>query len=377
MNRKTGVSKVIIASTPAVSVCGGIQPGILRKILTENKHFLDAGLAARILFAMPPDQSQRWSDDFVSDVTKNRYRQVIDRIHFWQSDGEVKPLNPEEPDIISLSEPAQKVFIDFLEENSDEREQVGTDTQKAFFPKLTGYAARIALVFHIVKFFDEDATEYKTIDVATMESAVQLVRWFKRESLRIIEAICGETVQVDFEEAAILRTIRRKGETTAREIVQSGQVYRGPGGTERAVLKMEAMVQNGQLIADVRKAANGVEVTYYSLSSANYANNAYAISDPLEDGVDDGDDGISGFVRAEELIVTLPDEVEEWLDKMVSTEEPIVSVPDEFEAWLAEAAWAEEPAVSLSEEAEEWLTEAAFASERAWHEANGVPYLDE
>lgn len=46
-NRKTG-RKVFSAPTPAVAICGGIQPGILKKAICENPHFLDIGFNARI-----------------------------------------------------------------------------------------------------------------------------------------------------------------------------------------------------------------------------------------------------------------------------------------------------------------------------------------
>jgi len=316
VNRKSGTKKIMIATTPAVSICGGIQPGILRKILTENKHFFDAGLAARILFAMPPDQSQRWSDDVVSEETRDRYREVINRIHRWQSNEEDKPLKPEEPDIIKLSETAQEVFIDFCNENADEREQMESDTQKAFFPKLTGYAARIALVFHIVKWIDEDTVDYDFIDGETMESAIQLTQWFKREALRINENMRGETAQVDFEASAILGAIRRKDELTARELVQSTRLFRGKGGVEQAMQKMEALVSKGQLVADERKADNGTMTKYYSLPDT-----VYAIPETTENGVDkNGVDGVDAS-SCENLTVN-SEFIENRVDDVDSTCDP-------------------------------------------------------
>ena len=341
VNRKGGggMKKVIFAATPAVSVCGGIQPGMLRKILTENKHFFDSGFIARILFAMPPDQSQRWTYDVVSDNTRNQYRELINGIRSWRFGNNANSLNPEEPDIITLSKSAEMMFADLCNANGEEREQMESDAQKAFFPKLTGYAARIALVFQLVKWWKNDTADYNIVDGETMESAIQLSQWFKREALRINEAIRGETAQVDLEASEILRVIRQKGEATVREIVQSGQAFRGEGGTERATVKVDTMVQKGLLIAEVRKAGNGVMVKYYSLPNADYAN---AIPNFLEDdvvGVDGSEDETFETAKTEATVWDLPDEVEEWLAEMALemalVEEPVVSLPDEVEAWLA------------------------------------------
>ncbi len=50
-DRKTGEKTTIYIPHAAVGVTGGIQPGVLARLLSD--HFLESGLAARILFAMP------------------------------------------------------------------------------------------------------------------------------------------------------------------------------------------------------------------------------------------------------------------------------------------------------------------------------------
>ena len=258
VNRKSTGQKISVATTPAISICGGIQPGILSKILKENEHYFDAGLAARILFAMPPDQSQRWTNAVVSEATKNRYQGIIDRIHSWQSYTDDNPLNPENPDVLTLSESAQEAFIAFYNANAEERERMESETQKAFWPKLTGYAARIALVFHVVKKIDGHVTDYDTIDGETMESAIRLVQWHKRESLRIVQAMRGEAPQIDTEATDILDVLRRKAEPlTAREVGQLVNSFHGKGGTERCERKLREMVVEGTLLSAFVKGDNG------------------------------------------------------------------------------------------------------------------------
>src|SRR5262249_32420171 len=59
VDRKTGDRPTLVIPHAAVSVCGGIQPGVLARALTPE--FLDAGLAARFLMAMPTKLPKRWS----------------------------------------------------------------------------------------------------------------------------------------------------------------------------------------------------------------------------------------------------------------------------------------------------------------------------
>ncbi|MCL2304832.1 MAG: DUF3987 domain-containing protein, partial [Planctomycetaceae bacterium] len=243
-NRKTG-KKLVNATTPAVSICGGIQPGILSKILTENKHFFDAGLAARILYTMPPDVSQRWTDVDVDEATRFQYQNTIKKIISLRSGN--KPLTPEDPCIVTLSKEAKELFVKFQNANADERDKMTSDTQKALWPKLTGYAVRIALVFHVVEWVNGN-TDQLAVNAATMEKAIRLAQWHKRESLRIVELTLKEAAQVDLDVTAILETIKRKGgEITVRELQQSKRSYRSKGGAERATTKLNEMVTKGLL----------------------------------------------------------------------------------------------------------------------------------
>src|SRR5205823_1116258 len=61
VNRKTGDRKFLYAPRTALSVTGTIQPGTLKRSLTPE--FFSCGLAARLLFAMPPRRKKEWSDD--------------------------------------------------------------------------------------------------------------------------------------------------------------------------------------------------------------------------------------------------------------------------------------------------------------------------
>jgi hypothetical protein len=58
IDRKTGDRPTLFIPRAAVSVCGTVQPGTLGRSLTMER--LEAGLAARLLLAMPPAKVKVW-----------------------------------------------------------------------------------------------------------------------------------------------------------------------------------------------------------------------------------------------------------------------------------------------------------------------------
>ncbi len=255
INRKTG-NRIIAPRTPAVSICGGIQPGILRKVFEENEHFFDNGLAARILFAMPPDKSARWTEAEVADETKERYVEVLKTILGWRNGPNA--LTPEQPQIVGMTEAAKKLFAAYCNENADERDDMASEAMRSFWPKLTGYAARIALVFHVVRYIEGGAGEQPRIDADSMRSAITLTNWFKRESVRIVQLIRGEACSVDFDAKAILAAIRKNGgEITVRELQRRVKDYGKEGGADRAERKLREMVTAKTLAVRMEQAEKG------------------------------------------------------------------------------------------------------------------------
>jgi hypothetical protein len=59
-DRKTAMRTTLFVPRAAVSLIGGIQPGVLKECLTARR--TDAGMAARLLMIHPPEKVQKWSD---------------------------------------------------------------------------------------------------------------------------------------------------------------------------------------------------------------------------------------------------------------------------------------------------------------------------
>ena len=116
IDRKTGDERFIFVRRPSVSICGGIQPGILAKCLT-NEH-KDSGLQSRLLMTFPPRQAKQWRDDEVSPATQTAYGDAVRDLFEFQGDdssGESKPAT------LKLSPEARALFKRYVNETGREQ----------------------------------------------------------------------------------------------------------------------------------------------------------------------------------------------------------------------------------------------------------------
>src|SRR5262249_5136593 len=79
IDRKTSEKKTLFIDRAAVSVCGTIQPGILAKAMRGD--FLDSGLVARLLLAMPPKARKQWRDLDIDPFTAGAYEQLLESLY--------------------------------------------------------------------------------------------------------------------------------------------------------------------------------------------------------------------------------------------------------------------------------------------------------
>lgn len=179
----------------SVSVVGTTQPKIAQACL--RKEFYECGLAARLLVAAPPARVRRWTEDEVSPETELAWTQIIEGLcnlkfaneipgSFFneglaeEEDKELKPLD------LELTPEARARFARFVNEHGQRTAQVDDDTGAAF-AKLEGYAARFALVLHLM-----DAVcgvpgvrQDGPVGLAHIEAGITLTEWFANEAERI------------------------------------------------------------------------------------------------------------------------------------------------------------------------------------------------
>jgi DNA polymerase I-like protein with 3'-5' exonuclease and polymerase domains len=214
VDRKTGERRTLFVSRAAVSVTGGIQPGVLARTLTPE--FLDAGLAARVLMAMPPKLPKRWSEAEIDPGVEQAYQATLDkllRLEFDTDGGE------RVPHVLPLSRDAKAVWVAFYNDWAGEQ-AAAEGEQAAAFSKLEGYAARFALLHHVVSHRAVDADDVRAVGARSVEAGIALARWFAGEARRLYTTL-SESAE-ERETRRLVEFIRaRGGQISVKELQRS------------------------------------------------------------------------------------------------------------------------------------------------------------
>ncbi|MBL8762229.1 MAG: DUF3987 domain-containing protein, partial [Phycisphaerae bacterium] len=214
IDRKTGIPPTIHVPSASVSITGGIQPGILARALGQEHH--ESGMAARVLYAMPPRKAKRWTEADVNADTEAAVATVFDRLFSLTMEVDPEsadPLNPDlRPRLVRLADDGKRVWVTFYNEHATEQAELSGDLSAAW-SKLEGYAARLALVVHLTRWAAGDATlrDPARVDEASIAAGVVLARWFGDEARRVY-AILSESDD-DRETRRLVEWIERKGGT--------------------------------------------------------------------------------------------------------------------------------------------------------------------
>ncbi len=221
VDRKTGDRKTIYVPLAAVSVTGAIQPTTLQRAL--GRAYFENGLAARLLLACPPRRVKQWAEAEIDPATERTVATVFDRLYslapIMRQDGEP------EPGIVRLSSEAKRAWIDFYNKHAQEHADLTGDLSAAW-SKLEGYAARLALVAHLVRWAAGDTTLVNpdVVDETSIAAGVTLSRWFGQETRRVY-TILGET-DVDRQRRGLMELVQRHGgNITVRDLMRSSRAY--------------------------------------------------------------------------------------------------------------------------------------------------------
>ena len=232
IDRKTG-QRVIHVPHAAVSICGTIQPGALRRCLTAE--YFDRGLPARILLAMPDSPRKRWSEAIVPPATGKAVDDLFGSLLALEPDRTLDAEGDEHtsPVELPLSAAAKAAWVEFYDSHAAEQESLGDDRESAAWSKLEAYAARFALVFGLCR---DPATT--VIDAASMADAIRLTRWFAAETRRVYDALAASPGERQEDDLICLIRDRFGGRITARELAHASSKYRDPGVAEEALQRL-------------------------------------------------------------------------------------------------------------------------------------------
>jgi hypothetical protein len=222
-----------------VAITGGIQPETLRRSL--GKEHRDSGLAARLLLAWPPRKAKRWTETDVPAAITDAIAALFDRLFALKPDAHES--GDAHPWIVTLDDGARSAFVRFFTEHNEAQVELHGDDAAAW-SKLEGYAARLALLFHLIRHAADDpnAADPRRVDPQSMEAAIRITRWFAREALRV-NAMLSES-EAEYASRRLVEWIeRRGGAVTVRDLTRGPRDYRNnPEGAEAA---LQALVAAG------------------------------------------------------------------------------------------------------------------------------------
>lgn len=230
IDRKTGTPRTIYIPLAAVSVAGGIQPGILRRLIVQEHR--DNGLLARLLMAWRQRRPRKWTEAEPAKELTMELQRVYDAL--WTLAMDTDSDGASVPRLVPLTPAAKSAFIAFVNEHGQEQYHLDGDLAAAW-SKLEGYAARLALVHHLVRWAaDPAAIDQDHIDADSLEAGINLVRWFADEDRRIYAALDESADDADRRELVDL--IRRRGGTiTVRQLQQATRRYSTADAAETAI----------------------------------------------------------------------------------------------------------------------------------------------
>lgn len=234
VDRKSGEHRTLFVHRASVSVTGSIQPGILAKAMTSE--FLEAGLAARLLLAMPPKRPKRWTDREIDPDTEERYESLVYRLLDFDldtSDGEPVPF------VLRLSADAKRIWIDFY--NSWAEEQAAAEGElAAALSKLEGVAARLAIIHHVVQYAGLEMDDRREIGTNSIEAGIAMCRWFADEARRIYALMSESSAERDHRR--LLEFIQSRGGSAYPRDVQRANSRKYPTA-DAAETALDALVK--------------------------------------------------------------------------------------------------------------------------------------
>ena len=236
VDRKSGDKRTLHVPHAAVCVCGTIQPDVLCRVL--GKTHVEDGLLPRFLLAHPPRTPRRWTDSEVSsktlDAAARLYKDLL--ALDMEADGNGNPS----PRRLTLTLKARELWIAFVNEHGVEMDTL-TGALAAVWSKLEGYAARFALILHLVRVVSGEATLHDQVDADSIKAGIVLAKWFGGEARRAYRVIVESPE--DREQRLLIEWIEAKGgRVSVREATRGGPCYKT---AEEAEAALGALVKVG------------------------------------------------------------------------------------------------------------------------------------
>ena len=232
VDRKNGSPRTIFVPQASVSICGGIQPGILNRSL--GLEYRESGLAARLLLACPPRRPKCWTNADIDPESETRIAEIVERLHTLElTEGSGQPK------VVELADEAKRLWINYYNSHAQEQTELVGELAAAW-SKFEEYAPRLALVVHFTRWAANDPTldDEAVVDAESIMAGIRLVTWFKNEARRVY-AMLGES-NANRANRRLAEWIEGQGgETTINRVRQGCRWLKSPGAAEAALKNLK------------------------------------------------------------------------------------------------------------------------------------------
>lgn len=203
---------------PNLSILGGLQPCMLRKILSErNSNFLNDGFFERFQMIVMPDFSGNYvdiaPDEKLNLVIKNLYEKLANLALL------------DKPITLTFEPAAQNIWTEWATALKQQQKIAG-DLEQAVLGKQASLCAKLALILHVLKNAAEHESDQvfcptNLIEHGTLEQAIRWVNLLHSHNTRIQRYFLNEAAASDaelllqklsvFTKPFALRDIQRRG----------------------------------------------------------------------------------------------------------------------------------------------------------------------
>ncbi len=221
----------------AVSIAGGIQPNVLKRVIGQEHR--DNGLFARFLIADPPRRAKQWREAKVDPALSMEMDLLFENLCGLKMN--LNEQGEQCPFILQLNPGAKELWVQFVNEHG--REQLDyTGDRAAALVKLEGAAARLALIHFLVRVVSgESVADPHSVDETSVRAGIRMARWFKDEMLRVYD------LQAESDEEADLRTMRELIERRGGAVsIRDWQRLRSHPTSAEAREELSVLVDAGQ-----------------------------------------------------------------------------------------------------------------------------------
>jgi hypothetical protein len=262
VDRKADRGEPLLVLDPVLSVLGCVPPGMLGELDAGGDG--EDGFVHRLLFSFPdPVPHRRWSWQGVAPQTVQAWREVVGRL-FDLGMGQDESGRPAAV-VLDLAPEAMPLWAGWYDRHAAEAE--APDFPEALvgpWSKLTAYAARLALVVHLLRGASGEAVG-EEVDPESLRRALRLVAYFGSHA-RAVYARFRQTGKARQARTAIAWIRAHGGQVRPTDLARNNVA-----GVERkseAEALMKELEDRGYGRRERRKSRNHAEVTWFVAAGA-------------------------------------------------------------------------------------------------------------